>query len=228
MKIYTRMQMRLREAEWLTSQTLSLYLSYLVLTGIPLLFALPTPSRIDELMEPKLNFLGLFSTVTILLFIAYGLNMGIAYAKSSPSASWFSLPARIALLWLLALPYWTIYQGLTALAPDRLLWALLYLLGQGFCWAYGGWLIAMRWPSEITQFNIKYALAALILIATFFVLQALNPFLMLSLWLSESPLHNQGLFLATGYGGLLLALLTLAHWVSRMTRKTGMRQDEPV
>ncbi len=218
-------QARLHEVEWLTAQTLSFHLSYLILTGIPLLLALPTPSRIDELLEPQMNFLGLFSTVTILLFIVYALNMGVAHAKSSRPA--LALPMRIALLGLFSLPYWTIYQGLTALAPDRLLFALIYLLWQGLCWAYGGWLIAMRWPSEITQFNIKYALAALILSVTFFLLQPLNPFLMLSLWLSESPLHNQSLFLVAGYGGLLLVLMALAFWAMK-TESGTRRQDESV
>jgi hypothetical protein len=195
----------------------SWFLGYLVLTGIPLLLALPGPSRIDEWLEPKTNFLGVFSVVAPLLLILYALNMGVAHAKSSPSV--YALAGPVALLVLLSLPYWTIYQGLTVLAPERLLFALIYLLGQGLCWAYGGWLIALRWPSEIMQFNIKYALLALVLIATFFVLHPLNPFLMLSLWLSESPLHGQGGFLAVGYGGLLIILMILSFWISRVKTK---------
>lgn len=125
---------------------------------------------------------------------------------------------------MISLPYWTIYQGLTVLAPERLLFALIYLLGQGLCWAYAGWLIALRWPSEIMQFNIKYALLAVVLLATFFVLHPLNPFLMLSLWLSESPLHGQGVFLAVGYGGLIVILIVLSLWVSKV--KTRLKEPQ--
>lgn len=192
------------------------WLGYLVLTGVPLVLALPAPSRIDDLLEPRINFLSLFSAFAILLFILYALNMGVAYGKSASSSAIALLPP-VTFLGVISLPYWAVYQGLTALAVERLLFALIYLLGQGWCWAYAGWLIARRWPSEIVQFNIKYALVAVVLLVTFFVLHPLNPFLMLSLWFSESPLHGQGFFLAFGYGGLALILAALHLWASRFT-----------
>lgn len=222
MSFYRYAQALWSESPWLSSQ--SWFLGYLVLAGIPLLLALPGPSSIDDWLEPKMNFLSVFSLFTTLLLIIYALNMGVAQVKSAPSAPILALVGPVALLVMISLPYWTIYQGLTVLAPERLLFALIYLLGQGLCWAYAGWLIALRWPSEIMQFNIKYALLAVVLLATFFVLHPLNPFLMLSLWLSESPLHGQGVFLAVGYGGLIVILIVLSLWVSKV--KTRLKEPQ--
>lgn len=211
MKLYETITARLQEA--VTRETWSLYLGYLILAGIPLLLALPQPTRLDDLIEPRISFLAIFSATTALLFIVYSFNLGAISASSlAPHAN---LIVRITVLLLLSLPYWTVYQGLMALELDRLPWALIYLGFQGLCWGYAGVLIARRWQTEITQFNIKYALLALILIATFFVLQPLNPFVMLSLWFGEGPLHGQAGFLVMGYLGTLTILAILSIWAVR-------------
>ncbi|MCX8102849.1 MAG: hypothetical protein N3E42_00165 [Candidatus Bipolaricaulota bacterium] len=219
----------LREAlprvELITPTTWSVYVSYLVLSGIPLLMALPSSARIDVLVEPRLSMLPIFVTVITLLFTIYSLNFGPAHAKLrlSPRETQVSLLAHVGFLMVLSLPYWTVFEGMTGYALGRMAGALAYLTLYGSCWALIGLAIGLRWPSEITQFNVKYALLAVTMIGTFFVVKPLNPFLALSLWFGEGPLKEQWSFLLVSYGGLVLGVCLLLMWTSALLNTRGRR-----
>lgn len=211
----------LSRVELITPTTWSTYVSYLVLAGIPLAMALPASARIDALVEPRLNMLPIFVTVQSVLFTISALNFGPAHAKlrKPPRATHISLLAHVGFLMVLSLPYWTIFEGISGVSCARIAGALAYLALYGACWALIGLAIGLRWPSEITQFNIKYALLIPSLIGTLFVLRPLNPFLVLSLWFGEGSLRGQWGFLVLSYGSLALGISLLSIWTSALVRK---------
>jgi hypothetical protein len=207
--------------ELITPATWSAYLSYLILTGIPLLLALPSTARIDALVEPRLSMLPIFATVATLLFTIYSLNFGPVHAnmKKPPREIQTSLLAHVCLLMLISLPYWTVFQGISGHSVGRVVGALTYLTLYGACWALGGLAIGLRWPSEIAQFNFKYALLFISIVGTFFILTPLNPFLALSLWFGEGPLDEHWGFLWMGFMGLLFVMSVLSVWTSVLLGK---------
>lgn len=211
----------LSRVEPITPTTWSGYVSYLVLTAIPLLMALPSSARVDVLVEPRLNMLPIFVTVLCVLFTIYSLNFGPAHAKlrNPPHETHISLLAHVGFLMVLSLPYWTTFGGVGGYSLARIAGAVAYLALYGACWALIGLAIGLRWPSEITQFNIKYALLAATIIGTFFVLRPLNPFLVLSLWLGEGSLREQWGFLVISYGSLGLGVYLLLIWTSALLSK---------
>ncbi len=192
----------------------STYVSYLILTGIPLLLALPSPARVDALIEPRLNLASVFMIITTVLFAVYSFNFGLAYARLDipPNEIRINLFAHILFLVVLSLPYWTVFAGITGHGLDRLCGALGYLGLYGACWAVVGVPIGRRWATEIAQFHMKYALLIVGIGVTFFVLRPLNPFLMLSLWFGEGALREQMGFLLMGYLVLATALGILSWW----------------
>lgn len=211
----------LSRVELITPTTWSAYVSYLIFTGIPLLMALPSSARVDALTEPRLSMLPIFVTVITVLFTIYSLNFGPTHAKLklSPRETQVSLLAHVGFLMVLSLPYWTAFEGISGHSFARLGGALSYLTLYGSCWALIGLAIGLRWPSEITQFHIKYALLAVTVIGTFFVLRPLNPFLVLSLWLGEGSLREQWGFLLLSYGSLGLGVYLLLIWTAALWRK---------
>ncbi len=208
-------------SELVTPATRSVYLSYLILSGIPLLMALPSTARIDELVKPRPSMLSVFTTVTTLLFTIYSLNFGPVHAKLKKTLReiQMSVLAHVCLLLVLSLPYWTVFQGLSGHSIGRVLGALTYLVLYGWCWALGGLVIGLRWPSEIAQFNLKYALLVASMLGTFFILRPLNPLLTLSIWFGEGSVSEQWGFLLIGYGGLVLVFLALFVWVTILLGK---------
>ncbi|MCL6641699.1 MAG: hypothetical protein K6T71_00025 [Candidatus Bipolaricaulota bacterium] len=201
--------------------TWSAYVGYLVLTGIPLLMALPSSARIDALSEPRLSMVPIFVTAAIALFTIYSLNFGPAHAKlrRSPQEIHTSLLGHVGFLMVLSLPYWTVFVGISGLPLARIAVALFYLVLYGSCWALIGLAIGLRWPSEITQFNIKYALLIVSVIGTFFALRPLNPFLVLSLWFGEGSLKEQWGFLLLAYGSLGAGIFLLLRWTATLLNK---------
>lgn len=192
----------------------STYVSYLILAGIPLLLALPSPARVDALIEPRLNLTSVFMIIAIVLFSVYSFNFGLAHTRLEipPKEIRINLFAHILFLMVLSLPYWTVFAGLTGHGLDRLCGAVGYLGLYGACWALLGVPLGRRWPTEIAQFHIKYALLIIGIGATFFVLRPLNPFWMLSLLFSEGTLREQVGFLITGYLSLVVVLCVLSWW----------------
>ncbi|MCS7197658.1 MAG: hypothetical protein NZ930_03095 [Candidatus Bipolaricaulota bacterium] len=192
----------------------SAYVNYLILTGIPLVFALPSPARVDALIEPRLDLAPVFLIIATALFAVYSLNFGLAHAQleSAPGEIRLQLLAHVLFLLVVSLPYWTVFTGITGHGVDRLGGALGYLGLYGTCWAFLGVPIGRRWPTEIAQFHVKYALLILALGTTFFVLRPLNPFLMLSLWFGEGALREQVGFLISGYTSLMVVAYVLSRW----------------
>lgn len=221
MRYYAKALDIVSQMELITPATWSAYLSYLILSGIPLLMALPSTARIDALVEPRLSMLPIFTTVATLLFAIYSLNFGPVQARlrQPPQQIPMSLLAHVCLLLVLSLPYWTVFQGISGHSIGRVLGALTYLVLYGSCWALGGLVIGLRWPSEIAQFNLKYALLIASMLGTFFVVRPLNPLLALSIWFGEGSLDEQWGFLLMGYGGLVLVGLALFMWVTILLGK---------
>ena len=211
----------LAHLELITPTTWSVYVGYLVLSGVPLLMALPSSARIDALSEPRLSMAPIFVTAATVLFTVYSLNFGPAHAKlrRSPQEIHTSLLEHVGFLMLLSLPYWTVFEGLSGLSLARIAGALFYLVLYGSCWALIGLAIGLRWPSEITQFNVKYALLIVSVIGTFFALRPLNPFLVLSLWFGEGSLKEQWGFLLLAYGSLGGGVLLLLRWTATLLNK---------
>jgi len=207
--------------ELITPTTWSAYVGYLVLTGVPVLMALPSSARIDALMEPRLSMLPIFVTAATVLFTIYSLNFGPAHAKlqQSPQEIQRSLLGHVGFLMVLSLPYWTVFGGISGLPFARIAGALVYLTLYGSCWAVIGLAIGLRWPSEITQFNVKYALLIVSVIATFFALRPLNPFLALSLLLGEGSLREQWEFLLLAYGSLGAGVYMLLRWTATLLNR---------
>lgn len=214
----TRIVEALSRVELITPATWSVYVSYLVLTGIPLVLALPSSERIDALSEPRLSMLPIFATVSTVLFTIYALNFGPAHARlrRPPREIHTSVLAHVGFLMLLSLPYWTVFEGISGLSVARIAGALVYVVLYGACWALIGLAIGLRWPSEITQFNVKYALLIVSVIGTFFVLRPLNPFLVLSLWFGEGSLREQWGFLLLAYGSLVLGVSIFLRWTATL------------
>lgn len=204
----------------------STYVNYLILTGIPLALALPTSARVDVLIEPRLNLAPVFMIIAPVLFAVYSFNFGLAYARLDIAHRDIRiyLVAHVLFLMVLSLPYWTVWAGIMGHGIDRLAGALGYLGLYGAWWALLGVPIGRRWPSEITQFHIKYALLIVSVGATFFVLRPLNPFLMLSLWFGEGALREQVGFVITGYVGLLAGVWAVSWWGIRGA-KNALTQD---
>lgn len=227
MRYYTKAVDVLAHVELVTPTTWSTYVSYLLFTGIPLLMALPSTARIDALVEPRLSMLPIFTTVTTLLFTIYSINFGLVHAKLKKTLREIqtSVLAHVCLLLVLSLPYWTVFQGISGHSIGRVLGALLYLVLYGMCWALGGLAIGLRWPSEIAQFNLKYALLIASILGTFFLLRPLNPLLTLSLWFGEGPLTKQWGFLLMGYGSLIFIVFALSAWVTVLLRKREQLVD---
>jgi hypothetical protein len=211
----------LAHLELIMPTTWSAYVGYLVLSGVPLLMALPSSARIDALSEPRLSMLPIFVTAATVLFTVYSLNFGPAHAKlrRSPQEIHTSLLGHVGFLMLLSLPYWTVFEGLSGLSLARIVGALVYLTLYGSCWAVIGLAIGLRWPSEITQFNVKYALLIVSVITTFFALRPLNPFLVLSLLLGEGSLREQWGFLMVAYGSLGAGVSLLLQWTLRLLNR---------
>jgi hypothetical protein len=161
-----------------------------------------------------------FLVIATVLFAAYSLSFGLKGGTIK------SVLAHVLFLLVLSLPYWTVFTGIVGHGLDRLLGALVYLGLYGACWALLGVPIGKRWPTEIAQFHIKYALLILALVTTFFVLQPLNPILMLSLWFGEGPLYEQRGFLLMGYLSLAIILGILVWWTAREEDRARVR-DAP-
>jgi hypothetical protein len=161
-----------------------------------------------------------FLVIATVLFAAYSLSFGLKGGTIK------SVLAHVLFLLVLSLPYWTVFTGIVGHGLDRLLGALGYLGLYGACWALLGVPIGRRWPTEIAQFHIKYALLILALVTTFFVLQPLNPILMLSLWFGEGPLYEQRGFLLMGYLSLAIILGILVWWTAREEDRARVR-DAP-
>ena len=197
------------------STSWSAYTGYLILAGIPLLIALPSSARVDVLIEPRWSMIPIFPTVVVLLFTVYSLNFGLAHARggASPVEIRVSLLAHVGFLMIISLPYWTVFESISGYSLGRLGGALGYVAFYGACWGFIGLAIGQRWTSEITRFNIKYALLIVSTVGTFFVLRPLNPFLMLSLWFGEGTLREQWGFVLMGYLVLTLVLGVLLQWV---------------
>ncbi len=198
----------------------SAYMSYLILSGIPLLLALPSSARISELIEPHWNMSSVFLIIATILFAVYSFNVGL---KLSPQGARVHPLAHVLFLLVLSLPYWTVFTGIVGHGLDRLLGALGYLGLYGACWALLGVPLGKRWPTEIAQFHIKYALLIIAIVMTFFVLRPLNPILMLSLWFGEGPLHEQRGFLLMGYLSLGVILGILLWWTEREENRAQVR-----
>lgn len=198
--------MRELSASW------SAYTGYLILVGIPLLLALPSSARVDA--QPHWSMIPIFATVAVLLFIIYSLNFGLAHAgrRASPAEIRVSLLAHVGFLMTIGLPYWTVFESISGYSLSRLGGALGYITLYGTCWAFIGLALGRRWTSEITRFNIKYALLIVSIVTTFFVLRPLNPFLMLSLWFGEGSLGEQWGFVLMGYLAVVLVLGVLVRW----------------
>lgn len=192
----------------------STYVNYLILTGIPLALALPTSARVEVLIEPRLHLASIFMIIAPVLLAVYSFNFGLAYARLDIAHRdiCVSLGAHVLFLMVLSLPYWTVWVGIMGHGVDRLVGALGYLGLYGAWWALLGVPVGRRWPSEIAQFHIKYALLIVSVGATFFVLRPLNPLLMLSLWFGEGALREHVGFVITGYLGLLAGVLAVAWW----------------
>lgn len=196
------------------SASWSAYTGYLILAGIPLLLALPSSARVDALIEPRWSMIPIFPTTQVLLFIIYSLNFGLAHARkgASPAEIRVSLLAHVGFLMIISLPYWTAFESISGSSLGRLGGALGYIALYGACWAFIGLAIGHRWASEITRFNVKYAMLIVSIVTTFFVLRPLNPFLTLSLWLGEGSLGEQWGFVLMGYLVLALVLGVLFRW----------------
>lgn len=211
--------------QWGLHQQGSAYTSYLILTGIPLLLALPSPDRVDALVAPRLSMTPIFLIVATVLFPVYSLSLGLHSAASELTRREIrkGVCAQVLYLCVLSLPYWTVFTGIVGHDLDRLLGALGYLGLYGACWALVGVPIGRRWPTEIAQFHIKYALLIVAIVTTFFVLRPLNPILMLSLWFGEGPVHEQRGFLLMGYLSLAIILGILLWWIGREEDRARVR-----
>ncbi len=192
----------------------SAYVSYLILTGIPLVMALPASARVDALIEPHLNLSSIFMIIATVLFPVYSFNFGLVHARLAipPKELRVRLFVHVLFLIVLGLPYWTVFAGMTGHGLERLVGALGYLGLYGACWAVLGVPIGRRWPTEIVQFHVKYILILIALGGTFFVLRPLNPFLMLSLWFGEGALREHVGFVLMGYLSVVTALGILSWW----------------
>lgn len=198
------------------SASWSAYTGYLILAGIPLLIALPSSARVDALIEPRWSMIPIFTTTIVLLCTIYSLNFGLAHAArrgTSPAEIRAGLLAHVSFLLIISLPYWTVFESISGYSLGRLGGVLGYIALYGACWAFIGLAIGRRWTSEITRFNIKYAVLIVSIVGTFFVLRPLNPFLMLSLWFGEGTLGEQWGFVLMGYLVLALVLGVFLRWV---------------
>lgn len=190
------------------SASWSAYTGYLILAGIPLLIVLPSSARVDALIEPRWSMTPIFTTTIVLLFVIYSLNSGLAHARRGAASAKIcvSLLTHVGFLMIISLPYWTAFASISGYSLSRLGGALGYIALYGACWALIGLAIGRRWTSEITRFNIKYAMLIVSIVGTFFVVRPLNPFLMLSLWFGEGSLGEQWGFVLIGYLILIVAL----------------------
>lgn len=205
----------------------SAYVSYLILTGIPLILALPSSARVDDLIEPRLNLSSIFMIVATVLFPVYSFNFGLAHGRVvvPPKELSIRLFVHVLFLVVLSLPYWTVFAGMTGHGLGRLAGALGYLGLYGACWAMLGVPMGRRWPAEIAQFHIKYLLISIALVVTFFVLRPLNPFLMLSLWFGEGALREQVGFVLMGYLSVVTALGILLWWGIREGNRAYIQKN---
>jgi hypothetical protein len=95
----------------------SAFTGYLILAGIPLLIALPSSARVDELVTPRLSMSSVFLVIATVLFAAYSLSFGLKGGTIK------SVLAHVLFLLVLSLPYWTVFTGIVGHGLDRLLGA---------------------------------------------------------------------------------------------------------
>ncbi len=132
------------------------------------------------------------------------------------------LVTQLGFLLLMILPAWIVYQGANHLPAARLLWGGAHLFLYGLTAGLFGMLVGLRAQSEITQFNIKYAVFIAFVLLTGISFQPLNPFLVLFAIFGDAVLHQSiGFFLLSYLGfGVLIAIL---FW---LTRRQILRIEE--
>lgn len=206
----------------INSATWSSYLSFVIFLGLAIVASIPDPGAIERVGGSEGGLTMLFPFVAILFFGILSMNFGqleLEWANQF-GKTWSSyyrhLLAQIGFLALLMLPEWIVYQGAYHLPNSRLLWGEVHLFLYGLTAGLFGMLIGLRTHSEISQFNIKYAVFIAFVLLTAIWLQPLNPFITLFAIFGDAVLNSSDSvwFFLQSYLGFAL-LLSVLFWLTR-------------
>lgn len=208
---------RKEEGYLINRATWSLYGALLIFTGAVLLIALPLTKKIANIAGSGPGITSFFAGAIVIMYGLFAINAGQGGAgwKSRYGPRYTRYIGHLILQLIFALfvtaPYWTLFKVVTYTELAAVLWSTAHLLIYGLLLALFGFWLALTVKSEVLQFDLKYIVFIAYLVGTFFYGQFANPFLNLTLILSEGP-YQTGFFLK-GYPtlmglGLLLAFLT--------------------
>ncbi|MBI1744262.1 hypothetical protein HYR54_14510 [Candidatus Acetothermia bacterium] len=206
----------------INSATWSSYLSFVIFLGLAIVASIPDTGAIERVGGAEGGLTLLFPFVAILFFGILSMNFGqleLEWANQF-GKTWSSyyrhLLAQIGFLALLMLPEWIVYQGAYHLPSSRLLWGGVHLFLYGLTAGLFGMLIGLRTHSEISQFNIKYAVFIAFDLLTAIWLQPLNPFITLFAIFGDAVLNSSDSvwFFLQSYLGFAL-LLSVLFWLTR-------------
>jgi len=201
----------------INSHNWSLYVSLLIFTGLALVLALPPGGQAAVISDYGLNLKMLFVIVYIVLYGIVAMNLGqqikfASYQVPSSQVRGFMRTCQLALIAQLGFalfittPYWIVFKTISYASWAQILWGAGHLFIYGFVLGLFGLLLATLTDSEITQFNVKYAVFVGFLLGTLFISAAhpLNPFHALSFILDGERAGQSALFFLEGYSALAL------------------------
>lgn len=208
----------------INSQNWSLYVSLLIFTGLALVLALPPGGRAAVVSDYTLNLKMLFTIVYIGIYGIVAMNLGQnSQSDSQKSKTVRRLMAQLAFALFITTPYWIVFKTIIYAGWLQIFWAIGHLFIYGLMLGLFGLLLARLTDSEITQFNVKYAVFVGFLLSTLFISVAhpLNPFHVLSFILEGGWAGPSALFFLEGYGALAL----IGAFLLFLIRRTIIRQQ---
>lgn len=201
---------------WLTRSNWSLYVSFLIFTGIALVIAMPSGGAAPA--DPVPNLKMFFPIAYIVLYGIIAMNLGQDVGANGRSP--LLLSAQLAFALFITIPYWIVFKTIIHTGWLQILWGLGHLFVYGFMLGLFGVLLVTLFESEITQFNVKYAFCISYLLGSLFIAIAhpVSPFHALAFILGDKALHQPTLFFLESYGAFAIItafLLFLIRWKMR-------------
>ncbi len=223
----------------ISSHNWSLYVSLLIFTGLALVLALPPGGQTAVISDDDLDLKMLFTIVYIMIYGIVAMNLGQniqsnsqtvqqSDSQKSKAVGLFDystvrrLMAQLAFALFITTPYWIVFKTIIYASWVQIFWGAGHLFIYGFVLGLFGLLLATLIDSEITQFNVKYAVFVGFLLSTLFIsaLHPLNPFHALSFILEGERAGPSALFFLEGYGALAL----IGAFLLFLIRRTMMRR----
>ena len=195
----------------------SLYVSFLIFTGLALVMALPPGGQAAVISDYTLNLKMLFTIVYVVLYGIIAMNLGqqLQFAsyqvtssqlRESTAACRLCLTAQLAFALFITAPYWIVFKTISYATWLQIFWAVGHLGVYGFVLGLFGFWLAVLTDSEIARFNLKYAVFVCYLLSTLFVsvTHPLNPFHALSFILGGEQSGTHAFFFLESYSALAL------------------------